>query len=118
VPFVGAAAVWGACAIWLYYEGHSFAAIALAIYGAVIVSGADNIIKPIVLHGRSNLHPLLALLSVLGAVQALGPIGIFVGPMVVAFVQALLTMVKGELNEMGSDATTAVSPPIPPDGAR
>jgi predicted PurR-regulated permease PerM len=58
------------------------------------------VVKPLVLHGRSNLHPLLALLSVLGGIQALGPIGIFVGPMVVAFLQTLLNMVHAELNSM------------------
>jgi len=62
---------------------------------------ADNVIKPLVLHGRANLHPLLALLSVLGGVQALGPIGIFVGPMVVVFFHALLNMLHTELNTIG-----------------
>ena len=52
---------------------------------AVVISGIDNLIKPLVLHGQSNLHPLLALLSVLGGVTSLGPIGILVGPMVVVF---------------------------------
>ena len=36
----------------------------------------------------------------LGGVQALGPIGILVGPMVVAFLQTLLNMVHSELNNM------------------
>ncbi len=58
-------------------------------------------IKPLVLHGQSNLHPLLALLSVIGGVQALGPIGILVGPMLVAFMQALLVMFNRELQLMG-----------------
>jgi predicted PurR-regulated permease PerM len=53
-----------------------------------------------VLQGRSNLHPLLALLSVLGGVDVLGPIGIFVGPMVVAFLQTLLNMVSAELKSL------------------
>ena len=34
----------------------------MAIYGAVVVSMADNIIKPYVLHGQSGIHPLVALL--------------------------------------------------------
>ena len=58
---------------------------------------ADNVIKPLVLHGQSNMHPLLALLSVIGGVQALGPIGILVGPMIVAFLQALLNILHTEL---------------------
>jgi predicted PurR-regulated permease PerM len=65
-----------------------------------VVSTIDNIIKPIVLHGQSKLHPLLALLSVLGGVGALGPIGIFVGPIAVAFLQAALTMLQTELDSL------------------
>ena len=61
---------------------------------------ADNVIKPLVLHGQSNLHPLLALLSVLGGLTALGPIGILVGPMVVAFLQTMLKILQRELRSM------------------
>jgi predicted PurR-regulated permease PerM len=46
------------------------------------------------------LHPLFALLSVLGGVTALGPIGIFVGPIAVAFLQAALTMLQTELDHI------------------
>ena len=48
-------------------------AIILAIYCTIVVSGIDNVIKPFILHGQSKLHPLLALLSILGGVQVLGP---------------------------------------------
>ncbi len=108
VPFVGAAAVWIPACLWLYFQGNTTSAIVLAIYCASVVSMADNVIKPLVLHGRSNLHPLLALLSVLGGVQALGPIGIFVGPMVVAFLQTLLNMLQMELSSMSNGNSAAV----------
>ena len=117
VPFVGAAAVWGSCALWLFfYEERTTAAIVLAIYGVGVVSLADNVIKPIVLHGQSNLHPLLALLSVIGGVGALGPIGIFVGPMVVAFLQALLNMLQIELKALGERSTAIVASGSPARG--
>jgi predicted PurR-regulated permease PerM len=115
VPFVGAAAVWIPTVLWIYafqrvevngaiVEGNTFAAVALGIYGLCVISAIDNVIKPLVLHGQSNLHPLLALLSILGGVQVLGPIGILVGPMLVAFFQALLNMVNKELYLLGGDA--------------
>jgi predicted PurR-regulated permease PerM len=101
IPFVGAATVWVPVSLSLYfYEGRPVAAIILALYGAIIVSMADNVIKPLVLHGQSNLHPLLALLSVLGGVQVLGPIGILVGPMVVVFLQTLLNILNREMTSM------------------
>jgi predicted PurR-regulated permease PerM len=114
VPFVGAAAVWIPTVLWIYafqpvevngaiVEGDTFSAIALGIYGICVISAIDNVIKPLVLHGQSNLHPLLALLSILGGVQVLGPIGILVGPMLVAFFQALLNMVNKELYRLGGD---------------
>lgn len=101
VPFTGAAAVWIPVSLYLYfYQGSLTHAIGLAIYGTVVISAADNVIKPLVLHGQSNLHPLLALLSVLGGIQALGPIGILVGPMVVVFLQVLLKLVQREVSSI------------------
>ena len=110
VPFVGAAGVWVPVGLWLLvygptqaadgqlvYEGNMVRALALALYCGVIVSSLDNIVKPYILHGQANLHPLLALLSILGGVQVLGPIGILVGPMLVSFFQALLNMLHKEL---------------------
>ena len=98
VPVFGAAVIWVPACLWLvFYDGRLGAAIFLAVWGLGVVSMVDNFIKPAILHGRSNLHPLLALLSVIGGVQALGPIGILVGPMVVAFLQTLLNILHREL---------------------
>ncbi len=109
IPFLGAASVWVPVSLWLYlYEERTWAAVLLAAYGFLVVSMADNVVKPWVLHGRSKLHPLLALLSVLGGVQALGPIGILVGPMVVVFLQTLLNILNREM-----DALAKADHPLP-----
>jgi len=104
VPIAGAAIVWGAASLYLvFFEKNAWAAAGLALWGFCVVSTVDNIIKPIVLHGQSKLHPLLALLSVLGGVGALGPIGIFVGPIAVAFLQAALTMLQAEIGSLSEE---------------
>ena len=105
----------GSVQLWLlFYEQRTMPALALALYGALVVSMIDNLIKPMVLHGQSKLHPLLALLSILGGMKALGPIGIFVGPMGMAFLQALLHMLHTEIVALDDPApgkTTKSSPP-------
>jgi predicted PurR-regulated permease PerM len=112
VPFLGAASVWAPTAAWLLLgEERPVAAIVLALYGLCVVSTIDNFIKPYVLHGQSNLHPLLALMSVLGGVAAMGPIGILVGPMAVAFLQALLGMLRREIDELGEEGTVVSASP-------
>lgn len=117
IPFVGAAAIWVPACLYLavikepidpegprtwMYARAGF----LAVYGVLVISMADNVIKPWVLKGQSKLHPLLALLSVLGGVQALGPIGILIGPMVVAFLQVLLTILQREIRSLDADLNT------------
>ena len=97
VPFVGPAIVWVPVCLYLAMNDQLWAAGLLAAWGVLVVGTVDNIVKAVVLHGQSQLHPLLALLSVLGGVQTLGPIGIVVGPMVVAMLQTLLSILQREL---------------------
>ena len=97
IPFLGAAMVWLPASLWLIFiDDRPTAGIMLMIYGAGVISTIDNVIKPWVLHDRSAMHPLAALIGVLGGVQALGPLGVFVGPIVVAFLQTLLGLLHRE----------------------
>ncbi|MCY2992669.1 MAG: AI-2E family transporter [Planctomycetota bacterium] len=108
VPFFGTALVWAPASLWLlFYDERTSAAVCLAIYGATVVSMIDYLVKPAVLKGGSSLHPLLAFLSVLGGVQALGPLGILIGPMAVAFLQTLLNILHRELSAMEQTPTAA-----------
>jgi len=117
VPLIGSAVVWGSCGLWLYFADRPTAAILLLAWSAVVVLACDNILKSMVLHGQSKLHPLLALLSVLGGVQVLGVLGIFFGPMAVSFLQAGLTMLNTELRSLppddGEPAAEAAASPTP-----
>ena len=98
IPFLGPATIWVPAAIYLgVFEGNWGASIGLTIYGLTIVSAVDNVVRMFVLQGNSQLHPLLALLSVLGGLQVFGPIGILVGPMVVVFLQTLLEILNHEM---------------------
>jgi len=101
VPLFGPATVWVPVCLYLaVYEQRITEASLLAAWGVLVVGTSDNIVKALVLHGQSQLHPLLALMSVIGGVQALGPIGIVVGPMVVALLQTLLGILRRELSNM------------------
>ena len=104
VPFVGAAVVWFPAAIWLMmFADKTGYGVFLIIWGVGPVSLSDNIVKPLVLQNASKLHPMFALLSVVGGVQALGPIGILTGPMVVVFLQTLLNILHRELSTIDGE---------------
>jgi predicted PurR-regulated permease PerM len=108
VPFVGPAIVWVPVCLYLaFFKEQTTAAIALACWGILVVGTIDNLVKAFVLHGQSQLHPLLALLSVLGGVQALGPVGIVVGPMVIALLQTLLSILQRELTHFDQSSASS-----------
>ncbi len=100
IPFVGTAIVWVPVATYMaLYQDKMPNAIILALYALLIVGTIDNLIKMLILHGQSQLHPLLALLSVLGGLQALGPIGILIGPLAVTLLQTTLSILRRELSD-------------------
>jgi predicted PurR-regulated permease PerM len=101
VPIVGSASIWVTVCAWLVFvDDRILAAIVLGAYCLAVVTVVDSILKPMLLHGQSKLNALLAVLSVLGGVEALGPIGVFVGPMAVAFLQVGLNMLQTQLEDL------------------
>ncbi len=80
IPFLGAVAVWLPTAVALFLTGHHVAGIGLAIYGTLVVSLADNFIKPYVIGRHMKLPTLWLFLAIIGALKLFGFLGIIVGP--------------------------------------
>ena len=99
IPVAGAAAVWVVGVIYLGATAHWWKALFLLVYGAGVISVADNIVRPLVLSGRVKLNTLLVFFSLLGGVQAFGIIGLFVGPIIVSVAMALLSILAEERAE-------------------
>jgi predicted PurR-regulated permease PerM len=100
IPLVGAWIVWVPCAVWLVLQGHWGIALMLAVWGIAVVGMLDNVVKIYVLQSNADLHPLLAFVSVVGALQVMGLWGIFIGPIVASCLYALLQIFNAELKEL------------------
>jgi predicted PurR-regulated permease PerM len=99
LPVVGPWLVWGPAGIGLIMTGETGRGVALMILGFVVISGADNLIRPILIAGRSQLNGLFVFVSVLGGIQTFGFIGVVVGPLVVATAVGLLKGYADSLRE-------------------
>jgi predicted PurR-regulated permease PerM len=93
VPFGGTALVWVPALLILLAQGHHGQAIGVLVIG-VIVSSVDNFLKPILISGSSPLPTLAVFLGVIGGLAAFGLIGLFVGPIVIALVLALVEFAR------------------------
>lgn len=90
VPLVGSSIVWGPVAAWFLLTGDVPRGIAMIGIGGGLVGMADNILRPVLLSGRSSMNGLVTFVALLGGVSAFGLIGLVFGPVVVAVGAALL----------------------------
>lgn len=81
------------------------------ILGAILVSGVDNVVRSLVMKGQSEMHPMLALVSALGATNLVGFSGIFLGPIIAAVFLGFLKILALEFRQ---DAGQGSGPYVPP----
>ena len=96
IPLVGTALIWIPAALYLALTSSFWMAIGLALWGTLIISGADNVLRPMLLKGEAHLHPLLTFLSILGGLIYFGFLGFILGPIVLSFLMTLFEIYKKE----------------------
>ncbi|WP_019961691.1 AI-2E family transporter [Woodsholea maritima] len=112
IPAVGPPLVWVPAAIYLGVQEHYVAAIGLALWGMIVVSTSDNVLRPRLVGKDAQMSDLMVLLSTLGGITLFGAVGIIVGPMIAALFSSVWYIYaqsfKGLLKETeGEDGTPA-----------
>ena len=92
VPPLGTALVLIPAALYLLIIGAIPSAIGLLIWSVLAVGLIDNLLGPKLIGRGMRLHPLLVLLSVLGGLAFFGPVGLFLGPLIVSLLVTLLSL--------------------------
>ena len=87
---IGPPLVWIPASIILFMRGDHGLAVYLFLWGMLVVSTVDNIIKPLIISHGSDLPFILVLLGVFGGVVAFGFIGVFLGPVLLALGFAMI----------------------------
>lgn len=104
LPVVGGSLVWVPGVIALAINGRHAAATALALFGVVVISNIDNVVRPIVFRRVSNLHPLVTLVGAFAGVQYFGLPGVLLGPLALAYFFELLSAFESEYLSGGANA--------------
>ena len=90
LPLFGAALVWIPAAAYLLIEGHWEKAIALALWGSVVIGLIDNFLYPLLMKNRLAMHTVPVFIAAMGGIFAFGATGIVLGPLILAVAIALL----------------------------
>jgi predicted PurR-regulated permease PerM len=90
IPLVGAALVWAPTALWLLLSGDVVRGVILILVGIFGIGLVDNILRPVLLSGRTSASGLVVFLGLLGGAAAFGFIGLVLGPIVLVTAGSLL----------------------------
>lgn len=89
LPVIGTGLVWIPAAIIQFANSNILGGIFLLVYGFFIVAGVDNLLRPRIISGKGRIHPVVALVGVLGGLKVFGFIGIIIGPLIAALFIAM-----------------------------
>lgn len=107
LPVVGSPLVWGPGVISLGLDARWGAAVGLAIWGTVVVSSADNFIRPLVYRRWAHIHPVVTLVGAFGGIRYFGLLGILIGPLGLSYFFELIRMYREEyIDSTPADVTT------------
>ncbi|NCO67689.1 MAG: hypothetical protein COY75_01300 [Nitrospirae bacterium CG_4_10_14_0_8_um_filter_41_23] len=84
LPMLGTFSIWGPMTGYLFIQGYYMKGIILLLVGFLGISMVDNILKPIIISGRTKMPTLAVFFSVLGGIKLFGFIGFIMGPLVLA----------------------------------
>jgi len=99
IPFVGPAFIWFPAALAKILAGDTFNGFGWLIYGLLVVSTIDNVVRPKIIGSRGGLHPVLVLLGVLGGLKVFGLIGVVFGPLILAVTLVFLEFYLSEKHD-------------------
>ena len=100
IPGLGTSLVLVPGILYLIVIGNYPYAIGLAIWGALAVGLVDNILGPHLINKGVHIHPFLILISVLGGLSTFGPVGFVLGPLILAFLFALLEIYRTSFTDI------------------
>ena len=91
IPAVGTTLIVAPIVVWLIATGHLAAGVAIAVWSLVGMGGVANyVLRPRLLGSRMRMNDLLVFIALFGGVAAFGLLGVFLGPIVTAFLVSLV----------------------------
>lgn len=84
LPAIGAGLVWGPVAIYLLATGSVWQGVSLIVYGVLVISLVDNLLRPFLVGKDTKLPDYIVLISTLGGIQVFGLNGFVIGPLIAA----------------------------------
>jgi len=90
LPIIGPWLVWVPVDIYLFVEGRTAAAFGLLIYGLIVISWIDTLVRPLIVGKMAKINSAVVLVSMVGGLFVFGIFGLILGPLVISYLILIL----------------------------
>lgn len=90
IPYIGSAFIWLPAGIYLLVVGKIWQGIFMILWGGIVVSNVDNLIRAYLIKGKAQVHPIFIIFSILGGISLFGFWGVIIGPLVISLAVTIL----------------------------
>lgn len=94
IPMFGSSIVWGPASVMFFLQGSYVKGISMILIGIFVISMVDNILKPMIIGGRTKMPTVIIFFSVLGGIKLFGLLGLVLGPLVFALFLSVLEIFR------------------------
>lgn len=115
IPAVGTALVWAPVGIWLLVAGDIWQGVFVLGSGFIIISSADNVLRPILVGRDTGIPDWIILVTTLGGLSLAGFSGIVLGPLVAGLFLASWSILQEQRAE-NEEAAQRYRTRVGPDG--
>lgn len=100
MPYIGASIVWVPVGIYLIVIGKLWSGIFILLWGVLVISTVDNLIRAYVIKGKAQVHPIFIIFSILGGVSLFGFWGVVFGPLIISLAVTVFHIYEMEYQQL------------------
>ena len=94
IPLIGPWLIWIPVVIYLFATGNSGAAIGLLIYGLIIISWLDAIVRPLIVAKKTQINSAIVIIGMIGGLFIFGVLGLILGPLILAYILLIIELYR------------------------
>jgi predicted PurR-regulated permease PerM len=100
MPYIGASIIWVPVGIYLIVIGKLWSGVFILLWGALVISTVDNLIRAYVIRGKAQVHPIFVIFSILGGVSLFGFWGVIFGPLIISIAVTIFHIYEMEYQQL------------------
>lgn len=102
LPLIGTMVIWVPLSLILIAQNHIGTGIGLLLYGGIVITNIDNVVRFILQKKIANVHPLITVFGVIIGLNIFGFVGLIFGPTLISIFLLLLELYSKEFTDKGA----------------